>query len=190
MSEPTARQTFGRMGFVLAASGSAIGLGNIWKFPYITYENGGGSFVLIYLAAVLVIGAPIMFAEILIGRATKKSPVGAFAELAEQVPGGRLWTLPGWLGVASGFVILSYYAVIAGWTVYYFGKCLSWSLGEFTPEVADSLGDSFGAFLADAPMQIGFHAFFIGLTMAVVVFGVKSGIERVTSTLMPILGAI
>ena len=131
-----ARGTFGRMGFVLAAAGSAVGLGNIWKFPYITYENGGGSFVLVYLIAVVVIGAPIMLAETLIGRTTQLSPVGAFGELAKNVAGGRAWSLIGWLGVLTGFVILSYYAIIAGWTIYYIGQCLSWSFGGFPADAA------------------------------------------------------
>ncbi|MEE2775191.1 MAG: sodium-dependent transporter [Acidobacteriota bacterium] len=190
MSESTQRQTFGRMGFILAAAGSAIGVGNIWKFPYITYENGGGSFVLIYLIAVLLIGAPIMFAELLIGRQTRLSPVGAFLQLGKNVRGGKAWSVVGWLGLLGGFVIFSYYSVIAGWTVYYFGKCLSWSIGGFTEETAQGLGDSFGAFLANAPLQIGFHALFMIATTSVVYFGIKSGIERVTKTLMPILAAL
>lgn len=184
------RGTFGRMGFILAASGSAIGLGNIWKFPYITYENEGGSFVLIYLVAIAMIGAPIMFAEILIGRHTQLSPVGAFLALGRKAIGGRAWGLVGWLGVAGGFVILSYYSIIAGWTVYYFGQCLAWSLEGFTPEVAARLDASFGGFLANAPLQIGFHAFFMIVTVTVVIFGIHGGIERVTKTLMPILAAI
>ena len=105
-----------RFGFILAAAGSAIGLGNIWKFPYITGENGGGWFVLIYLACILLVGLPIMMAEIFIGRTAQKSPVGAFRELsAPKSP----WMLVGWLGVAAGFVILSYYSVVAGWAMHY-----------------------------------------------------------------------
>ena len=184
------RGTFGRVGFVLAASGSAIGLGNIWKFPYITYENEGGSFVLIYLAAVLLIGAPIMFAEILIGRHTQLSPVGAFTKLSQGLPGGRAWSIVGWFGVLGGGVILSYYSVIAGWTVYYFGRCLLWSMTGFTDQIADNLGEDFGQFLVNTPLQLGFHAFFMAATMGVVVLGVRAGIERVTKTLMPILGGI
>ena len=184
------RATFGRMGFVLAAAGSAVGLGNIWKFPYITYENGGGSFVLIYLVAVLLIGTPIMLAEMLIGRSTQLSPVGAFYELGAKVKGGKAWSFVGWLGVLTGFVILSYYSVIAGWTVYYFGQCLSWSLNGFSPEAAAGLGESFGSFLTNAQQQIAFHAFFMVLTVTVVMLGVRTGIEKVTKILMPVLTAI
>jgi len=181
------RASFSHLGFIIAAAGSAIGLGNIWKFPYITYANNGGSFVLIYLAAVVAIGAPVMMAEILIGRRTSKSPVSAFLELARGVAGGRLWAAVGYLGVATGFVILSYYSVVAGWTVYYFGKCIIWSFQGFTPEVAATLGDQFGAFLGDGTLQISFHAFFMALTMAVILMGVSQGIERVTKVLMPVL---
>ncbi|HVS12606.1 MAG TPA: sodium-dependent transporter [Thermoanaerobaculia bacterium] len=184
------RGTFGRMGFVLAAVGSAIGLGNIWKFPYITYANEGGSFVLVYLVAVALIGAPIMFAEILIGRRTQTNPVGAFGTLGAKLPGGRLWRLAGGLGVLTGFVLLSYYAVIAGWTVFYFGKGIGWSINGFDPDGGTTLGDSFGAFLANGPLQILFHGIFVALTVGVVVLGVKEGIERVTKVLMPILAGI
>ena len=94
------------MGFVLAAAGSAVGLGNIWKFPYITGENGGGAFVLVYLLCVSLVGLPVMVAEILIGRSTQSSPVRAFRILAGE---RSSWLSMGWLGVASAFVILSYY---------------------------------------------------------------------------------
>lgn len=184
------RPAFSHAGFIIAAAGSAIGLGNIWKFPYITYANDGGSFVLVYLAAVVLIGAPVMMAEIVIGRRTAKSPVPAFLELARGVAGGRLWSAVGFLGVLTGFVILSFYSVVAGWTVYYFGKCVSWAVTGFTPEIAATLGERFGAFLADPAYQIGFHVFFMFLTMGVVLVGVKDGIERVTKVLMPILFVI
>jgi NSS family neurotransmitter:Na+ symporter len=181
------RESFSRFGFIVAASGSAIGLGNIWKFPYITYANDGGSFVIVYLIAVALIGAPIMMAEMLIGRHTGKSPAGAFLDLGREVAGGRLWGLVGALGVAGGFVIFSYYSVVAGWTVYYFGQCAWWSLSGFTPEVASGLGDRFGAFLANGPLQVTFATAFLAVTMVVVLFGIKRGIERVTRVLMPIL---
>ena len=97
-------------------AGSAIGLGNIWKFPYVTGENGGGLFVLIYLVAVALVGLPIMMAEVYIGRTTQLSPVGAFRKLASR---GSPWIAIAWMGVSCAFIILSYYAVVAGWTVYY-----------------------------------------------------------------------
>lgn len=181
------RESFSRFGFIVASAGSAIGLGNIWKFPYITYANDGGSFVLVYLAAVILIGAPIMMAEILIGRRTGKSPVGAFLELGSEVVGGRLWSAVGALGVMGGFVIFSYYSVVAGWTVYYFGQCASWSLSGITPHVDADLGRQFGDFVANGPLQVTFATSFLVVTMLVVMLGVKRGIERVTRVLMPIL---
>ena len=103
-----------RWGFILAAAGSAVGLGNIWKFPYITGENGGGLFVLIYLACIAFVGLPIMLAEIMIGRAAQKQPVGAFRQIeGKDTP----WTVVGWFGIVAGFVILSYYIVVAGWSM-------------------------------------------------------------------------
>ncbi len=105
-----------RWGFILAAAGSAVGLGNIWKFPYITGENGGGLFVLIYLVCIALVGVPIMMAEIMIGRSAQRQPVAAFHFLQ----GGRSpWSVVGWMGVIGGFVILSYYVVVAGWAADY-----------------------------------------------------------------------
>ncbi len=184
------RASFSHLGFVVAAAGSAIGLGNIWKFPYITYAHQGGSFVLVYLAAVALIGAPIMMAEILIGRRTGTSPVSAFLELARGVAGGRLWAAVGYLGVFTGFIILSYYSVVAGWTVYYFGKCVGWSIGGFPPEVANDLQGQFVSFVSSGWLPLVFHTFFMLLTIGVILMGVKGGIERVTKILLPVLFAI
>jgi len=186
MQERPARENWAsHAGFILAAAGSAIGLGNLWKFPYMAYKNEGGSFVLIYLASVALIGLPVMMAEIVIGRRSQRSPVGAFLTL-----GGKAWSSVGVLGIAVGFIILSYYSVVAGWTVQYLGRCLGWSLGGFTPEDATNLGESFGAFLRNGPSQILFHGIFMGLTIGVVAFGVKGGIERVAKILMPLLFVI
>ena len=115
-----------RLGFVLAAAGSAVGLGNLWKFPYITWENNGGAFVLVYLVTVALLGLPIMMAEILIGRRTQKSAVGALKDIA-----GPAWGFVGGLGVAAAAVILSYYMVIAGWSIQSFLWCLDWSANGY-----------------------------------------------------------
>jgi len=190
--EPTtnARGTFGKLGFIVAATGSAVGLGNLWKFPYMTYANEGGSFVLVYLLAVALIGAPIMVAEILVGRHTQQSPVGAFARMAAEAKRSPWWQGVGWLGIAAGFVILSYYSVVAGWTVYYFFRCLGWSIGGFTPEDAVNLGATFGSFVGNGALQVAFHGLFMALTVGVVLGGVQAGIERATKILMPTLGAL
>lgn len=128
MSEGNRAHWGTRIGFILAAAGSAIGLGNIWKFPYICGENGGGLFVLIYLFCIVLVGVPIMMAEIMIGRAAQKQPVAAFHALQGQRTG---WAAVGWLGVITGFVILSYYIVVAGWTMDYTLK----SIANFTEPI-------------------------------------------------------
>ncbi len=178
-----------RLGFILAAAGSAIGLGNLWKFPYIALENNGGAFVLVYLAAIAVVGAPIMAAEIILGRKSQQSPVGAFGLLGTGKAGGRAWKGVGYLGVLAGFVILSYYCVVAGWTIRYILMAVSGSLGELAhhPDVLQSF---FGDFLADPVSQILYQSLFMGATVAVVYFGVGKGIERAAKILMPVLFAI
>jgi len=189
MAEPRG-QWSGRMGFILAATGSAIGLGNLWKFPYITHENNGGAFVLVYIACVALVGAPIMMAEILIGRKTQLSPVGAFRVMAQDRPGGGIWQGVGFLGVLAGFTILSYYSVVAGWTIHYTGLALSGKLTELATN-PEALGAYFGGeFLTNGTHQVIYHILFMGLTISAVFFGVKGGIERVAKVLMPTLFAI
>jgi NSS family neurotransmitter:Na+ symporter len=182
-------QWSGRLGFILAAAGSAIGLGNLWKFPYITYENNGGAFVLVYLAAIALVGAPIMLAEVLLGRRSQRNAVGAFRLLGAGKPGGRAWQGIGFLGVMSGFVILSYYSVIAGWTIRYILMAVTGKLGEIAhhPEALESF---FTGFLGNSFEQILYLTLFMGATIAVVYFGVGRGIERAAKTLMPLLFAI
>src|SRR5210317_220073 len=105
--------------FILAATGSAVGLGNIWKFPYMAGENGGGAFVLIYLLCIGLMGIPIMMAEVLVGRRGRQSPINTMITLAKEEGANRHWKWLGWSGVLAGFLILSYYSVIAGWTLSY-----------------------------------------------------------------------
>ncbi len=170
-----------RFGFVLAAAGSAVGLGNLWKFPYITWENNGGAFVIVYLMAVFVIGLPLMMSEILVGRKTQLSPVPAFTQL-----GGKRWSGLGWLGVASGVVIQSYYMVIAGWSLRSFMQCLGWSFRGYTaPAESD-----FTLFLSNGGLQVGFTLLFTLFTASIVYRGIGGGIEKANKALMPILLAI
>jgi len=182
-------QWSGRLGFILAAAGSAVGLGNLWKFPYITLENKGGAFVLIYIAAVVLVGAPIMIAEVLLGRRSEKDPVGAFRLLAAGKPGGKMWTGVGILGVITGFVILSYYSVVAGWTLRYILMALSGQLGELAGHPG-ALEEFFGGFLGNGAQQTLYHAIFMAATIGVVYFGVSKGIERAAKVMMPLLFAI
>jgi NSS family neurotransmitter:Na+ symporter len=108
-----------RWAFILAATGSAVGLGNIWRFPYITGENGGGAFVIVYLACILAVGLPILMAEIMLGRRGRQSPINTMRSLAEEAGHSPLWQLIGWSGVVAGFLILSFYTVVAGWALAY-----------------------------------------------------------------------
>ena len=113
-----------RFAYILAATGSAVGLGNIWKFPYITGENGGGAFVLVYLACVIAIGIPIMIAETLMGRRGRQSPINTLTTLSTEANANKKWHYLGWLGVIAGVLILAYYSVIAGWACAYVLKAL------------------------------------------------------------------
>ena len=145
-----------RVGFILAAAGSAIGLGNIWRFPYITGKNGGALFVLIYIGCVIALGLPIMLAEFSLGRATAKNPVGAFNAIR---PGSK-WRYTGYLGVITGVMILSFYSVIAGWTLGYCYKSLGSQFNQISKGQAAAI---FGPFIASprlaGPVVGCFHGF-------------------------------
>ncbi|HKL49432.1 MAG TPA: sodium-dependent transporter [Desulfuromonadales bacterium] len=170
-----------RIGFVLAAAGSAVGLGNIWKFPYIAGENGGGAFVLVYLLCIVVVGIPIMMAEFMIGRHTRKDAVGAFMQLeGRRSP----WLSAGWVSLAAAFIILSYYSVVAGWMLDYVMRAV---LGSFTGQPAEVIEGMFDSLIADGPRQILWHFFFVCLSLGIVIGGVQKGIERWSKILMPIL---
>ncbi len=170
-----------KLGFVLAAAGSAIGLGNIWKFPYITGENGGGAFVLIYLVCIALVGLPVMTAEILLGRSTQRSPVGAFRKLSDGRGG---WVAFGWLGVVAAFVILSYYSIVAGWALHYSYLSITGQIVGLGPE---GVGPAFGALFASNGLNLFWHAIFMTVTIGVVVGGVSKGLERAARILMPAL---
>jgi NSS family neurotransmitter:Na+ symporter len=183
-------QWSGRLGFILAAAGSAIGLGNLWKFPYVTHQNEGGAFVLVYIAAVILVGFPIMAAEVIVGRRARSSPVGTFLKLGAGRPGGKAWAALGFLGVSAGFIILSYYSVVAGWTLHYVLLTLQGELATLARD-ATALQDHFlNDFLADGGQQVAYHLVFMAFTVGAVYFGVKGGIERVARILMPLLFAI
>ena len=176
------RDTWGsKAAFVLAAAGSAVGLGNIWGFPTVAGQNGGAAFLLIYLAAVALIGAPVMLAELIVGRRTQRNPVGAFKELAPH----SMWVVVGGLGVLTGIVILSFYSVIAGWTLSYIFKTITgtFQAGVDTEAIFNELAGS-------AVPAISWHFLFILLTIYVVLGGVRDGIERWTKVLMPLLFAL
>ncbi len=179
------RGTWGsRIGFLMAAAGSAIGLGNIWRFPYVAGENGGAIFVLIYIACVLLIGVPVMIAEFTIGRRTQRNPIGAFEALAPGSP----WKLVGVLGVVTGIGILSFYAVVAGWTVGYFFKTLT---GAFSgPLIGEQSKAIFVGFIGSPGVAVLLLFLFIAATMYVVGGGIAEGIEKWSKILMPVLFGI
>jgi len=173
-----------RFAFILAATGSAVGLGNIWRFPYITGENGGGAFVIVYLVCVLAIGIPIMMAEIMLGRRGRQSPMNTMASLAHDEGRSKLWKGLGWWGVLGGFMILSFYSVVAGWTLAYVFRMGS---GMFTNATADGVGSIFGQFVSDPERLLAWHTIFMVMTIIVVSRGVKSGLEKAVRYLMPML---
>ena len=186
MSDPTQSDIRGhwstRLGFILAAAGSAIGLGNIWKFPYITGVYGGGAFVMVYLFCVLLIGLPMMVAELMIGRRSQKNPVGAFKFLHHPK---SPWAFAGGLGVIGGFIILSFYSVVAGWALAYIFKSIVGFSGT-----NDAIQSQFIELVSSPSISIMWHTIFMGLTIAIVLGGIKNGIERWSKILMPALIAI
>ena len=179
MSQPRENWS-SNMGFILAATGSAIGLGNLWKFPFITWENGGGAFVLVYLVCIAVVGLPIMMAELLIGRRSQKSVVGALKDVV-----GPAWGWLGLWGVLCGFVLLSYYTVIAGWSLYYFAKSSSWMINGFP--TGTNMGELFGTQAENGALQLGISLAFSIATVSIVYFGVQKGIERIAKLFLPVL---
>ncbi len=173
-----------RLAFVLAATGSAVGLGNIWRFPYVTSENGGGAFVLVYLICIALVGLPVMFSEIVIGRRGRMSPVNSLRELADDVGATRSWMGLGFLGIIAGFLILSFYSVVAGWTLHYGVLYLQQLFGA--SGITDP-GETFESLLGSAGQLTFWHGVFMLLTVAVVAFGVEKGLERAVGILMPVL---
>gem|GEM_PF-62338 len=168
--------------FFLAATGSAVGLGNIWKFPYVTGQNGGGAFVLVYLACILLIGIPLLMAEVMIGRRGRANPDGAVARLAREAGASSRWRVVGWLGGLTGFLILSFYLVVAGWALAYVPATFS---GGFTGVSGEASGALFGALLADPLRLVVCATLVLAATMLIVGFGVRGGLERSLRFLMP-----
>lgn len=176
-----------RLAFILAASGSAVGLGNIWKFPYMAGENGGGAFVLIYLGCIALFGVPIMMAEVMLGRRGRQSPINTMKALCEEEKAHKAWMLLGWGGVIAGVLILSYYSVIAGWALSYVLESFS---GNFLGMTEESAGSMFDGLIANPYQLIFWHSFFMLMTMLIVARGVNNGIEKAVKYLMPALAVI
>lgn len=175
------RATFGsKLGVIMATVGCAVGLGNIWRFPYMIGQNGGAAFLAIYIICIILLGLPVMLSEFFIGRYTRKNAAGAFKVLAP----GTKWSLIGYNGVLASFLILGFYSVVAGWTLEYIMQAITGSLSDKSPE---TFAQDFKLFSTGIFRPILWTVAFIGFTHFIVVSGVKEGIERTSKVMMPIL---
>jgi NSS family neurotransmitter:Na+ symporter len=173
------REQFGsRLGFILAAAGSAIGLGNIWKFPFLAGANGGGAFVLVYLFCIVIIGFSLMLMEMALGRNTQLSTMGAYRKLDKR------FTFIGIIGVTAAFLIMGYYPVVGGWSVAYFFKTL---IGEMALSDPGALGGIFGTFVSGTWAPIFWTLVYMAFNIVVVIGGIQSGIEKASKIMMPAL---
>mgnify|MGYP000330160904 FL=1 len=171
-----------KLGFILAASGSAVGIGNIWKYPHMAGQNGGAAFTVVYLVCILVVGLSIVIAEFVIGRRTQLSPVGAFEKLAP----GTNWKWVGFLGVASAFVILSFYGVVGGWIMKYIIISVTGGFKELAGDPV-AAGSVFNNFITGTWSPIFFQVIFMTVCIWVIVNGVKGGIEKWSKIMMPLI---
>lgn len=171
-----------RLGFIFAAAGSAIGLGNIWRFPYIVGENGGSAFLVVYLLLILFLGLPVLIGEIMLGKASQRDPVGAFDELGGK---GTPWKVVGYMGVLAAFIILAFYSVVAGWCIEFVIRSAT---GGFAKSASPSIAaQSFNVLVSSHEVQIWCHLIFILLVVGIVYSGVQAGLQRWCEILMPLL---
>lgn len=171
-----------KFGFILAATGAAVGLGNIWKFPYMAGDNGGSAFVLVYLICVALIGVPLMLAEMLIGRRGQQNPVNSMHKLAVEAKKSPHWELVGWLGAVTLVLVLSFYSVVAGWSISYMFR--AW-LGSFSGQDINAINTMWQEFLGNPWQLMIWHGLFMIMTMWVVERGVQSGLEKASKIMMP-----
>ncbi len=176
-----------RWGFLLAAIGAAVGLGNIWKFPYMLGSNGGAAFVLVYILAIALIATPVMIGEMLLGRHGRMSAPNTLKKIAIEVGASPGWKYLGWLGIVALFLVLSFFSVIGGWSIAYIFKTASGAFSGLTPA---EMGGVFDEFLHQPMVLIGWHALFMAATVFIVSRGVKAGIEKAVTFMMPVLFAM
>jgi len=176
-----------RSAFVLAAVGAAVGLGNIWRFPFIAGQNGGGAFVLVYVGFVLLLGIPIIIAELAMGRRGHQSPIVTMSNLARQENRSQGWQVIGWLSILIPLLGLTYYSVVAGWAVDYVFQS---AMGSFRGFDGEASGEFFAALLASPWRMVFWHTVYIGLTVFVVARGIRKGLERAVKVMMPALFVI
>ncbi|MFO8234799.1 MAG: sodium-dependent transporter [Bacteroidales bacterium] len=182
--DPSQRDSFGsKFGVIAAAAGSAVGLGNIWRFPYIAGENGGGAFIIIYLVFIMAIGIPVMLSEFTIGRSAQRNAFGSFKKLAPNT----YWYLIGLMGVVAAFMILAFYSTVAGWTLEYVYLSITNGFSGSSPEELKSL---FEGFKASTLQPVIWQLVFMVLTAWIVIAGIKRGIEKYAKMLMPLLLAL
>lgn len=181
---PSPRESFGsKFGIIAATAGSAVGLGNIWRFPYVAGESGGAAFILIYLLIIIAIGIPVMLSELAIGRRAQQNVYGAFRKLAPNRP----WYLIGLMGVVAAFMIMAFYTVVAGWTLEYLYQSF---IGGFHGKTPEELVGMYNGFIGSSTRPLIWFFVFMGLTAFIVAAGVKNGIEKSTKILMPLLFVI
>ena len=173
-----------RLTFLLAAIGAAVGLGNIWKFPYITGQNGGGAFVLVYLLAVFFVAIPILIAEVAVGRWGRQSPPNAMANVASSQGRSKRWSLVGWFGMLAAYLIATYYSVISGWAIVYIFKNAG---GDFSGQDAAAISAQFNELLASPGELALWHGIFMALCTVILIRGLQKGIEATVKVLMPAL---
>ncbi len=174
----------GRLAFILASAGSAVGLGNIWKFPYIMGDNGGGAFVLIYLACLLLVGVPILISEVMLGRRARSNPISGMAKLSREAGVSPGWQVIGWMGVLTGFLILSFYSVVMGWALSYVDKAAD---GAFIGADQETVKGLFNDLVSNPGTVLFWHTVAMTMTVAVVARGVRGGLELATRIMMPLL---
>lgn len=187
MSKTNHAQWSSRFSFILAATGSAVGLGNIWKFPYMVGQSGGAAFVLVYLLCIFLIGLPILVSEWMLGRRGQSNPVTTMSKVAHSAGRTRAWALVGVSGVMGAFLILSFYSVIGGWSLYYTLGSVS---GDFAGQSADGIGELFSGMLGSPGLLLMWHSIFMLLVIGIVARGVTKGLEGAVNIMMPALALL
>ena len=170
-----------RLGFILLSAGCAIGIGNVWKFPYVAGQNGGAIFILIYLFFLIILGLPVMTMEFAIGRAAQKSPASIYKTLE---PSHTKWHYHTWFAIAGNYLLMMFYTTVAGWMLKYFVDML---LGRFDGLTPDGVASQFGTMLADPISEVGYMAIVVGLGFAICAIGLQNGLERITKVMMTAL---
>lgn len=185
MGNTSVRGSWGsRLGFIFAVAGSAVGLANIWRFPYLVGKHGGAAFILVYLLSLFLIGFPVFIAEILIGRSTQSNPSGAFEKLGRT----KSWGWAGKLTVLTGFIVSSFYSAVAGWILGYFFEAVKGNLSNFNS--VEAVSQHHTSLMQNPFWGVSFHLVFILFCSAVLYLGVRGGIERWNKFLMPLLFAV